>query len=1201
MLTPTVSQVIPDNTLDTESSIVTADDSEIADLIKGGAVRGTSLFHSFEEFGITTGERVYFANPNGIANILSRVTGNNVSEILGTLGVKGSANLFLLNPNGIVFGENAALDLNGSFLATTADSFEFAEDGYSYAATNPDLPPLLKVNIPVGLQFGSNAGEIEVQGTGHNLILNPQLTINRILREPELGLQVREGNTLALVGGDINLRGGNLTAPGGKIVLGSLGQSAKVDLQLRNREIAFDFQNSHTFGDIELAGSSSLDLSGDRSGSLHLQAKNISLVDNSVIIANTHGSDNGGKLDIRATDRFKLVGSANSDFPSAIFTQVASEATGNGSQIELNATEFQLHDNAIIISSTEGSGDAGEINLQVQQADLANTTGQTFSAGTGLISKVGRNGTGKGSDIRIDVETGDTSDLTAVITQDSELINPGELQLQNGAKITLLNDGQGKSGNLFLNAEQLDILGARSNQNIPSAINTRVDSKSSSAGGNLDINVNSLNIEDGGQIRSSTDGSGDGGDIVIAANQIDIFSLSTETNFLSSITTSAAPGDFTVTGNGGNVTITGDRLTVAEKGFIRSEAKGLGDNGNLQIDTNTLILENGGYVSSNNDGLGNSGRLLVNSQNTTVTGADNSQASGLFASVTRIENNQTTANKDVLPGLELDAQNEPETAAVESNFLVNSSNLSIQNGGKIVSSTSGIADAGDLRIVATDTLEIIDGGEVGSFTSGSGNAGNLGLEVGNIRIGISEESRANFDGDELTKIVPGSLFSRVEENAQGNGGQINVVTQDLQLDYGGQISANTSGAGNAGDIILNAKNVTVQDSIELDGVRRGITSGVESTGIGNGGEIKINVDRDLVVSRGGSIGVDARSANLDPEIEIAAGSINIKASNIVIEDFIDSETVAEFAQSSSLASHISAFSEGSSNSGDVRISAAKLSITDVSERALADRAGILVRNKDLGSAGNIAIDVGELILVGGQLNAEVNSGPRGNVSLKTQSIDISAQGGINTQASGRATSGNIDIDNATSIFLENSKIVADAVQGNAGNIQIDTVGLFLDPNSEITASSKLGIDGVVSLNTSFDAGRNLGDAFPQKPLDSDIKSRQSCEANDDKNNFAYIGRGGLPINPFAHLGSEDVLVDWQETDTTADYQTSFNLQQETSRIYSLNRFLVEQNDTNHKLQEAQEWQINSAGKVELIATADQTVLTELGDRCHAVN
>ena len=204
----TLAQVVPDDSLGDNNSVIienTTLEDAIVDLIEGGVIRGQNLFHSFSEFKVGSNRQVYFANPNNISNIISRVTGGNPTEILGTLGVNGGADLFLLNPNGIVFGENAVLDLNGSFLATTAESFEFDND-YGYGATNPDLPPLLTIDIPVGLQFGSEIAGIEVGGSGHELNLSPQLTFNWQARPA--GLEVGSGDTLALIGGEINIDGG---------------------------------------------------------------------------------------------------------------------------------------------------------------------------------------------------------------------------------------------------------------------------------------------------------------------------------------------------------------------------------------------------------------------------------------------------------------------------------------------------------------------------------------------------------------------------------------------------------------------------------------------------------------------------------------------------------------------------------------------------------------------------------------------------------------------------------------------------------------------------------------------------------------------------------------------------------------------------------------------------------------------------------
>lgn len=108
-----LAQITPDRTLGDRSSKITPNvniKGSVGDRIDGGAIRGANLFHSFQEFNVGELQRVYFANPTGISNILTRVTGSNVSNILGTLGVDGGANLFFINPNGILFGNNSRLE-----------------------------------------------------------------------------------------------------------------------------------------------------------------------------------------------------------------------------------------------------------------------------------------------------------------------------------------------------------------------------------------------------------------------------------------------------------------------------------------------------------------------------------------------------------------------------------------------------------------------------------------------------------------------------------------------------------------------------------------------------------------------------------------------------------------------------------------------------------------------------------------------------------------------------------------------------------------------------------------------------------------------------------------------------------------------------------------------------------------------------------
>ena len=157
-------QVIPDGTLGLESSQL-VDRSAIEQLIQGGAVRGENLFHSFDQFSIVDGRQVTFDNPATIQRVFSRVTGDQPSAIFGTLGSTGTADLYFLNPNGIIFGPNSRLNVGGSFVSTTADAFAFDGLG-TYGASNPSLPSELLVILPSALQFGQTPpGSLSVLST----------------------------------------------------------------------------------------------------------------------------------------------------------------------------------------------------------------------------------------------------------------------------------------------------------------------------------------------------------------------------------------------------------------------------------------------------------------------------------------------------------------------------------------------------------------------------------------------------------------------------------------------------------------------------------------------------------------------------------------------------------------------------------------------------------------------------------------------------------------------------------------------------------------------------------------------------------------------------------------------------------------------------------------------------------------------------
>ncbi|BAY81274.1 filamentous hemagglutinin outer membrane protein [Calothrix parasitica NIES-267] len=152
-------QITPDNTLPNNSEI--GIEGNITK-INGGTTAGSNLFHSFEKFGVSTDTEAHFNNATDIQNIFTRVTGKSFSDIDGLIKANGAANLFLINPHGIVFGENARLDIGGSFVGSAADSFKFPGN-VEFSAVNPQQSPLLSVNLPVGLQSKTNLTNLTVE------------------------------------------------------------------------------------------------------------------------------------------------------------------------------------------------------------------------------------------------------------------------------------------------------------------------------------------------------------------------------------------------------------------------------------------------------------------------------------------------------------------------------------------------------------------------------------------------------------------------------------------------------------------------------------------------------------------------------------------------------------------------------------------------------------------------------------------------------------------------------------------------------------------------------------------------------------------------------------------------------------------------------------------------------------------------------
>ncbi|MEL6580479.1 MAG: filamentous hemagglutinin N-terminal domain-containing protein, partial [Cyanobacteria bacterium J06621_12] len=490
-----LAQIIPDNSLSNESSVIVEDaainQNQIVDLIEGGATRDKTLFHSFQEFNVLLNQQIYFANPNGIEQIVTRVTGNNPSNILGTLGINGSANLFLLNPNGILFGKNATLDLQGSLLATTAESVIF-DDDLVYSATNLEVP-LLNIGIPVGIQMGANAGKIEVQGTGHQLGFDSS-TLMPTGESGVMGLDVSPGNTLALLASELNFNSGNLTASAGTIELAAIAQSGEIELEQKDNIFEFDYQQIDNFGNINLFEQSSLDVRGGRDlGSVTLRGRNITINNGSTIIASKLRPGNSkteGEINLIATNSLNLVNNVSVIFPSSIFTQIEQNSNKPGIDINIQTDSLKLENNALIISTVTNKGRGGNININARSINLID--GGDLSYSTGIYSQVLSGAKGDGGIITVEVDN---------------------LQLLDGQTVIYIDDED----------DLEDIIGEDRAENLEDFIEDREDQRI--VIGRANLGKRTLVLKDGGEITSSNEGNGDTGIGIVIAESIQLINV----------------------------------------------------------------------------------------------------------------------------------------------------------------------------------------------------------------------------------------------------------------------------------------------------------------------------------------------------------------------------------------------------------------------------------------------------------------------------------------------------------------------------------------------------------------------------------------------------------------------------------------------------------------------------------------------------
>ncbi|HBL57810.1 MAG TPA: filamentous hemagglutinin, partial [Cyanobacteria bacterium UBA8803] len=591
-----LAQIVPDATLPS-NSIVTLSGNTFT--IDGGTTVGSNLFHSLGEFSLPSGNTAFFNNAATIDNIITRVTGGQLSHIDGLMRANGKANFFLINPSGIIFGANAQLDIGGSFIGSTADNIQFA-DGSIFSATNPNASPLLTLNVPIGLQYGANPGEILVQGTGHSFIQPNLLPLER--GNNTSGLRVQPGNTLALVGGNVTLDGGLLTAESGRIELGSVAEGF-VSLSPTAAGWTLDYGSVPNFRDITLLSKAGVDVSGAPGGFVQIQGRNLEMRDSSTVLIQNLGSQPGGDIVVNLSETFTTIGfKADGSPPTTL--QNGTVGSGDGGDIRVTARNLVFRDGGQVAVATYAPGKSGDI--------IANITDSVQLIGFALD----RNGQPFFSSL-LTFSSGNSGNLG-----DIKLFTR-QLKALNGALVSSFNVGIGDSGNVEVNAtESVELTGFS-----PGLLGSSLSSNAFNRGNASDVIVNTprLVIRDGGQVNANTIAIGNAGNVTINASESVEISGTVQGSGLitpSQVGSAANPADPFLqqylglptlpSGSPGSITINTPVLRVTDGALVTVQNIGTGGAGSLSIRANSIFLSNGGGITaSTNSGEGGNINLQV--------------------------------------------------------------------------------------------------------------------------------------------------------------------------------------------------------------------------------------------------------------------------------------------------------------------------------------------------------------------------------------------------------------------------------------------------------------------------------------------------------------------------------------------------------------------------------------------------------------
>jgi filamentous hemagglutinin family protein len=674
-----IAQITPDGTLGSDASRVqpnVAVPGGVGVLIDRGAIRGTSVFHSFSDFNVSV--PTYFAG-QGFTNILARVTGVNQSVINNTLGVIGTADLFLINPRGILFGPNARLDIAGSFVASTADRINLA-NGDVFSAVNPTMP-LLTLDVKPGLQTG-----VTYQGA-----------------------IVNQGNLA--VSGDIEFAAQRLEVTGG-FINGAPGR----EIRIIAPTIVLS-EKGTIISDVQ---------PGDNINGSNISIKTQSLTGTggSTVIARTLGNGNAGDILIEPFDptqpstisfdgvapfiKLQSNGFPDGGFSSGILISTEnapgqSPATGNGGFLYISGiTNVNLSNSAVISGRSLSSGNGGNVALDVKNLSLT----------SGAQVNVPAYRSGNPGNMVINAETVTISGTDPSyslrfksIVEAAQAAGQTETQARQLARFTV--DTSSEASGL-----EASII--------------KPGKTASDNAGFVIVNASSaLRLSNQAQISSSTFGQSDAGLIVLStgkvyANALELLnaaSLAKQSNDLN---------QWLSLGGGGQILLDNARV------FSTVERGATGNAGQIYVTTGLLQLQNAGQIQTivrgagngESGGVGNSGLIAVKATDSVrLTGS--------------IEKVQDGKLQRFGSGL-LSSVGEGAIGDTSGLIAVRTPLLYLNDGAYIT--TSNFSPQGQAGyIVANTDFTVLDRNSLLSSVSRSGRGGNIGIKSRYL-VGVSRGS-----------------------------------------------------------------------------------------------------------------------------------------------------------------------------------------------------------------------------------------------------------------------------------------------------------------------------------------------------------------------------------------------------------------------------------------------------------------------------